>query len=156
MRERNDLVLAVLIIVILVCVVERKVATVEGFRRRVGQETRAVAATLDGGLDAGEDALGAKEVDTAVDQVADVALGLLDVVQNALGVGIADNATKVCGSFVRHAGSQNDGLGILLFKQTQHLAQREGAADIGVEDEEAIGAALEDGITEVVETTSRA
>jgi hypothetical protein len=35
------------------------------------------------------------------------------------------------------------------------LLQREGAADIGVEDEKTVRAALQDGVAEVVETTSR-
>jgi hypothetical protein len=35
------------------------------------------------------------------------------------------------------------------------LLQGEGAADIGVEDEETVRAALQDGVAEVVETASR-
>jgi hypothetical protein len=36
------------------------------------------------------------------------------------------------------------------------LLERERAADIGVQDEEAVGAALQDGITEVVKATGSA
>jgi hypothetical protein len=83
-----------------------------------------------------------------------VRLGLLDVVQDALAMGVADDAAKVGCSVVGHAGSQNHSLAIFLLEQTQHLLQRERTADIGIEDEEAVGAAFEDRIAEVVETTS--
>jgi hypothetical protein len=83
-----------------------------------------------------------------------VRLGLLDVVQDALAMGVADDAAEVGGSVVGHAGSEDHGLAILLLEQTQHLLQRERAADIGIEDEEAVGASLENSIAEVVKTTS--
>ena len=38
--------------------------------------------------------------------------------------------------------------------QLQHLLQWEGATDVGIEDEESIWSAFEDGIAEVVEATS--
>jgi hypothetical protein len=37
----------------------------------------------------------------------------------------------------------------------QHLTEREGAAHIGVEDEQPGGAALEDGIAEMIQPASR-
>lgn len=52
----------------------------------VREEAGAGGAALDGAANGGEDALCSEEVDTAVDQVGDVRLGLLDVVQYTLGV----------------------------------------------------------------------
>lgn len=78
-------------------------------------------------------------------------LGLLDVVQHTLGVGIGNNATEVCGGVVADPGAQDDSLRILLLKQVQHLVQRERAADVGIDDEEAFRVALENSIAEVVQ-----
>lgn len=119
----------------------------------VREQAGALGATLDGGADGGEDAFCGEEVDTAVDQVGDVALGLLDVVQHALGVGVRDDASEVGGRLVGDSCAEHDGLGILVVEQTQHLLQREGRADVGVEDKQLLGSALEDDIAEVVETT---
>ena len=83
-------------------------------------------------------------------------LGLLDVVQDTAGVGIADDAAEVAGSIVADAGTQDDGLGILLVEEPQHLVEGEGAADVRVEDENALGAALEDSIAEVVQAAGGA
>ena len=80
-------------------------------------------------------------------------LGLLDVVQDTLAVGVADDAAEVGRSIVGDAGSENHSFAVLLFEQAQHLFQREGTADIGIQDEEAIGVALEDSVAEVVEAT---
>lgn len=83
-------------------------------------------------------------------------LGLLDVVQNTLGVGIRDDATEVGGSLVANPGAQDNGLGVLLLGKLEHLVQREGAADVGIDDEEALRVALEDGIAEVVQAAGGA
>lgn len=115
---------------------------VEVVRGRVRDEAGAVGAALDGGSDGGEDGVGGEEVDAAVDEVADVRLGLLDVVQHAAGVGVGDDAAKVGGGLVANAGSQDDGLGVTLHEELEHLLERERAAHVGVEDEEALGAAL--------------
>jgi hypothetical protein len=150
--QTNDLALLLLVLIV---VVLGDVAVLEVIGRGVRNETSgAVEAALDGGSNGGEDGLGGEEVDTAVDEVADTRLGLLDVVKNTASVRVGDDATKVCGSLVAHTGSENDGLGILVVEELEHLFERERAADIGVENKEALGAALEDGITEVVETTS--
>ncbi|KAI6757428.1 hypothetical protein HG531_003253 [Fusarium graminearum] len=144
-----------LLLLVLIVVVVGDVAVLEVIGRGVRDKTRgAVEAALDGGSDGGEDCLGGEEVDTTVDEVADARLGLLDVVKNTACVRVGDDATKVCGSLVAHTGSENNGLGILVVEELEHLIERERAADIGVEDKEALGAALEDSITEVVETTS--
>ena len=72
------------------------------------------------------------------------------VVQHATGVRVGNDAAKVCGCVVADAGAKNDGLGIPLVVQLEHLGKREGAADIGVEDEEAIRSTLQDLVAEVV------
>lgn len=120
---------------------------------RVGEEAGTSGAALNGAANGGEDALGGEQVDAAVDEVGDVGLGLLDVVQNTLGVGIGYDAAKVGGSLVRYPSTQNHGLCILFLEQAQHLTQRERAADIGVQHKQALGLALEDRITEVVQST---
>lgn len=79
---------------------------------------------------------------------------LLDVVQNALCVGVGDNAAKVGCSIVADSRAQNDSLRILLLKQLQHIQQRERTADIRIQHEEAFRLAFQDGIAEVVETAS--
>lgn len=71
-------------------------------------------------------------------------------------MGVGDNAAEVCGSVVTDAGTKNDSLCILLLEELEHLTQREGAADIGIKDEETLRATLENGISEVVETSSGA
>lgn len=125
--------------------------------RRVGDETgRAIGAALDGRSDGGEDGIGGEEVDATVDQVADVRLGLLDVVKHSAGVGVGDDAAKVGGGVVADAGAENDGLGVPLDEELEHLLERERAADVGVENKEALGAALEDGIAEVVQAAGGA
>lgn len=71
--------------------------------------------------------------------------------QDALGVRVGHDATEVGGSLVADARAQDDGLGVLLLIELEHLGEREGAADVGVQHKQAVGAALEDGIAEVVE-----
>lgn len=71
-------------------------------------------------------------------------------------MGIGNDATEVGGGIVVDSCSEDDGLRILFFEQLEHLAKREGAADVSVEDENALGLALQDGIAEVVETASGA
>ncbi|KAB8346057.1 hypothetical protein FH972_023109 [Carpinus fangiana] len=122
----------------------------------VGDEARALCATIDCGSDGGEECVGREEVDAAVDKVRDVGLGLLDVMQNALGLGISNNAAEVVGSVLGDTSAQDESAGLALLVDSQHLAQGERAADISVEDEEAGGIALEDLIAEVVQTASGA
>lgn len=149
--EADNLVLALLVVVV------EDEAVLEVLGARVGHEAGGtVGAALDGGLDGGEDGVGGEEVDTAVDQVADLRLGLLDVMEDAAGVGVAHDATEVGGGVVGNAGAENDGLGALVVEELQHLVKGERAADVGVQDEEALGAALEDGIAEMVETAGGA
>lgn len=83
-------------------------------------------------------------------------LGLLDVVEHALGVGVGDDAAEVGGGVLAHARAKDDGFSVALLKQLEHVVEGEGAADVGVKDEEALGLALEDCIAEVVEATCRA
>lgn len=150
--EADDLVLLALIIIV---VVGEDEAVLEVIGGGVRDEARgSIKAALNGRADGGEDGLSREEIDTAIDEVANARLGLLDVVQHTAGVGVGDDAAEVGGSLVAHAGTEDDGLGILLDEEAQHLIEGEGAADIGVEDKEALRAALEDGIAEVVETTS--
>jgi hypothetical protein len=147
--EADNLVLAVLIVFL----VDHE-GTLEVIRRWVRDEAGgSVGTALDGAADGGEDGIGAEEVDTAVDQVGDVALGLLDVVQNTARVRIGDNAAEVGGSILADPCAQNNSLGILLLGELKHLVEREAAADVGVQYKDALGAALEDRIAEVVEAT---
>lgn len=83
-------------------------------------------------------------------------LGLLDVVQHALGVRVRDDAAEVARRLVGDAGAQHDGLSVLVVEQAQHLLQREGRADVGVQHEQLLGPALEDDIAEVVEAAGGA
>ena len=111
-----------LVLVVVFALVE---GGLEVLRGGVGEQTWSLGAALDGGANGREDAFCGEEVDTAVDEVGDVPLGLLDVVQDALGVGVRDNASKVGGRLVRDSCSQHHGLGVLVVEQPQHLLQRE-------------------------------
>ena len=82
----------------------------------VREEAGAGGAALDGAADGGEDALCSEEVDTAVNQVGDVRLGLLDVVQHALGVRIGHDASEVRCGIVRNPCTEDHSLGVLLFE----------------------------------------
>lgn len=124
--------------------------------RVADQAVGPVGAALDGRADGGEDGFRGEEVDAAVDQVADVALGLLDVVQHAARVRVRDDAAKVGRGVFRHAGAQDHGLGVLFFKEAEHLAQGKGAAHVAVEDEQALRTALEDNVAEVVQAAGGA
>ena len=151
--EADDLILAILVVVV-VLVDEGALQVVRG---RVRDETRgAVSATLDGGTDRGEDGLGAEKVDAAVDQVGDVALGLLDIVKHAASVRVRDDAAKVARGILADPGAQDDSFGILLVEQPQHLVEREAAADVRVQDKDMLGSTLEDGIPEVVQAAGGA
>lgn len=112
----------------------------------------AVVAALDGVADGGEDGLGGEEVHARVDQVADVALGLLDVVQHAARVVVGHDAPEVARGLARDPSAQDDGLGVLLVGQPEHLGQRERAAHVRVQYEQLLGPPLEDGVAEVVES----
>ena len=126
---------------------------VEVLRGWVRDHAGAVGAAFDGGFDGGEDGFGGEEVDAAIDEIGDVRFGLLDVVQDALGVGVGDDAAEVCGGVVTDAGAQDDGFGVFFFEELEHVAEREGAADVGVENKEAVRATLEDDVAEVVKTS---
>lgn len=82
----------------------------------VREEAGAGGAALDGAADGGEDTLCSEEVDTAVNELGDVRLGLLDVVQHALGVRIGHDASEVRCGVVRHPCTQDHSLGVLLFE----------------------------------------
>lgn len=150
--EADDLVLGLVVIVILV----EDVGALEILGAGVAGKAWSVGSTLDRTLNGREDDIGAEQIDTTVDEVGDVAFGLFDVVQNPLRVVVANNATEVCSGIVGDLGAQNDGFGVLLVEELQHLVERERAADVGVENEETLGLALEDGIAEMVQTTSGA
>lgn len=153
--EADDLLLVLVVVILGNCTGHGEVIQVVGGRVR-DEAGRAIEAALDGRSDGGEDGIGGEQVDAAVDQVADVRLGLLDVVEHSTGVGVGDDAAKVGGGIVADAGAENDGLGVPLNEELEHLLQRERAADVGVEDKEALGAALEDGIAEVVQAAGGA
>jgi hypothetical protein len=123
----------------------------EVFAGGVGDEAWTLGALLDGGADGGEDAFSSEEVDTTVYQVGDVRFGLLDVMEDPAGMGVRHDTTKVTSSIFADTGTKDDGFGITLLEKLQHVVQREGTADIGIEDEEAFRAAFENGIAEVVE-----
>lgn len=110
-------------VVVLVLVVDKGIFEVLG--TGVAGQAGTVVAAFDRALDGGKDDIGAEQVDTAVDQVADVALRLLDIVQDALGVAVANNATEVCGGVIVDLCTQNNGLGVLLGVKLEHLVQRE-------------------------------
>lgn len=76
--------------------------------------------------------------------------------KNALGVSIGDDATKVGSRIIADPGAQNDSLSILLLKEFEHGLKWEGAAHVGIEHEEPIRPAFQDGISEVIEATSSA
>lgn len=69
---------------------------------------------------------------------------------------VANNASEVRGRLAANTGAQNDGLSVLLGEQLQHLVKGEGTADVGVENEQPLGLALENGITEVVQAAGGA
>jgi hypothetical protein len=71
-------------------------------------------------------------------------------------VSVAHDASEIARGVVRDTSTQNNRLSILLFEQFQHLLEREGATDVGVQNEEAVRTTFEDGITEMVETTGGA
>lgn len=116
--QTNDGVL--LVLVVLLALVVRGLEVLGG---GVGEEAGALGAAFDGAADGGEDALGGEEVDTAVDQVGDLAFRLLDVVEDALGVGIGHDATEVAGRLGGNSGAQHDGLGVLVLEQPEHLVE---------------------------------
>ena len=67
---------------------------------------------------------------------------------------IRDDATEVGGSILADTSTKNDSLGISFLEKSEHVEQWERAANISVQYEEALWATLEDGIAEVVETSS--
>ena len=130
----------------------REECRIQVFRGGIGDETGSVCTTLDGGSNGGEDCFRRKEINAAIDQIGDVRFGLFDVVEDLLGLRVRDNAAKVCGCFVADPRTEDDGLCILLLEELEHLLKRKGAADVGIEDEEAVRATFEDDISEMVQT----
>jgi hypothetical protein len=61
--------------------------------------------------------------------------------------------SKLLGSISLDASSKKNSLGLLLLKHFEHLHERERAANIGIQDEDAFRVSLKDSITEVVETS---
>ena len=122
----------------------------EVFGGRVGDHSRTLGSAFDGCADRGKDGFGGEEVDTAIDEVGDLGFGLLDVMQDAVGVGVGDNAAEVGGSLIGHAGTKNDGFSVFLFEEVEHGFKGKGAADIRIEYEEPLRLAFEDSISEVV------
>lgn len=124
--------------------------------RGVRNHTWSLGLAFDGASNGGEDAFGGEEVNTAIDQVGNMALGLLHVMKNPFRVGVRNNATEVGGGIIGDAGTQDDGLGILLLEQLEHRLEGKRTADIRVEHKEPIRFALQDGISEVIEAPRRA
>ena len=155
-QVREDVLLQAKDLILLTIVIVGHEGILKILGRWVGDHAWTFGPTLDGGSDGGEDSLGGEEVDTAVDEIGDLAFRLLDVVKDSLGVGVRDNASEVCSGVRTDSGAKNDSLSVLLFEELEHLLKGKGAADIGVEDEEPLGSALEDGVSEVVEASSSA
>ena len=132
------------------------VRRVEVLGRGVADHAGPLGLARDGRLDAREDGVRGEQVHAAVNQVGDVALGLLDVVQHAFRVRVRHDAPEVRGRVVADPRAEDDGFGVLLLEELEHGLEREGAADVRVEDEEPVGAAFQDGIAEVVQTAGRA
>lgn len=117
--ETDDFVLLALVIIVVVGEDEAVFEVVGG---GVGNEAGgSIEATLNGGANRGKNGLGGEEVDTAVDEVADARLGLLDVVQDSAGVGVGNDAAKVGRGLVTDASTKNHSLGVLLDEQAEHL-----------------------------------
>lgn len=122
--KANNLIL--LLLVVIVIVGGGNVAVLKVVGGGVGDEAGgAVGSTLDSSLDGGEDGLGGKEIDTAVNKVADVGFGFLDVVKNALGVSVGDDATEVLRGLFADTGAENDSFSILVGKELQHVVEGE-------------------------------
>lgn len=148
--ETQDLVLLTILIRV------GDVRRIQVLGRRVRDHPGSFGLALDGAPDRREDALGGEQIHAAVDQVGDVAFGFLDVVENAFRVGVGHDAPKVGGGVVADSSAEDDGFGVLLLKELEHGLERERAADVRVQHEEAVWLALEDGVTEVVETAGGA
>ncbi|GMF45731.1 unnamed protein product [Phytophthora fragariaefolia] len=97
-----------------------------------------------------------EEVDPAVDDVADERLGLLGPVQDLLAHGVGHEAAVLLGLVVEHALSQHGAGALVLEVEVHHLVEREGAAHVAVQHEEAGGAALEDLVAEEADAAGRA
>lgn len=97
-----------------------------------------------------------KQVDTARDQVGDKGLGLLDIVQNLVGVGLGDQASKVVGRVARHLGAQDGAQSTVSLVGLLHGVQGESAGHVGVEDKDLIRVAAQDLVTEMVHTSCSA
>lgn len=81
-------------------------------------------------------------------------LRLLDVVKHTLRMRVAHNTSKVRRSIVGHPCPQNNSFRVLLLEQPEHLLQREGAADVRIQHEEAVRPSLQYRIPEVVQAAS--
>ena len=94
---------------------------VEILRGGVGDEAGTVSAAFYGGLDGGENGFGRKEVDAAIDEIANVGFGLLDVVQDPFCVAVRDDAAKVAGGVVADSCTQDDCLSVFVLEETKHF-----------------------------------
>jgi len=148
--KTDDLILLPIIIVVVIPG-RWEVLVVQRFRGRVADQPWSIRATLNRALDARKDGLSREEIDTTINQVRNMRLRLLHIMQHPLAVRIRHNAPEIRRRLIRHPRPQYHRLGIFFLKHPEHLLQRKGAADIGIEHEEAVGAAFEDGVAEVVE-----
>ena len=73
--------------------------------------------------------------------------------EDSFCVGVGDNAAEVGGGVVGDSSSEDDCFSVLLVEEVEHLLEREGAADIGVEYEESFWLALHDRVSEVVQAS---
>jgi hypothetical protein len=146
--ETDHLALAVLVVVI-VCGNEGVFEVVgRGVRHEAG---RAIGSAFDRAANGGKDRLGAEEVHAAVDHGRYVGFGLLDIVQHTACVGVRHDAAEVRGCLLADPRTQDHRLGVLLAEHLEHLVEREAAAHVGVQNEDVLRLALEDGIAEVVQ-----
>jgi len=68
---------------------------------------------------------------------------------------VGDNAAKVGGSVFAYSCAQNDCLCILIFKQLQHVVEWKRTTDICIEHKEPLWSALENCISEVIQSSCR-
>ena len=80
----------------------------------------------------------------------------LDVVKNTFGVPVRHDATKVGSGIVAQSGAENDCFSILVIEELQHVVEGKRAADIGIQHEESPWLALENSISEVIQTSCSA
>ncbi|KAJ8577696.1 hypothetical protein ON010_g1510 [Phytophthora cinnamomi] len=97
-----------------------------------------------------------EEVDPAVDNITDERLGLLGPVQDLLAHGVGHEAAVLLGLVVEHALAQHGAGALVLEVEVHHLVEREGAAHVAVQHEEAGRVALQDLVAEEADAARRA